>query len=168
MALWFAGMSFLIVWTVFKDTAIDYRLVMAGALVPDVVDGLFGGPRVLHTLIFSVALLIAVMLATRGRRPLRRRLLALPIGTFCHLLLDATWTRTVTFWWPFLGIELPGRGLPSLQRPVALLVVLEVIGLLALVWCHGRFRLGEPARRREFLRTGRLGRDLAPGPLPHA
>jgi membrane-bound metal-dependent hydrolase YbcI (DUF457 family) len=161
-------MAFVLVWTVFKDTAIDYRLVMAGALLPDVVDGVLGGPRVLHALSFSVALLVVVMLATRGRRTLRRRLLALPIGTFCHLLLDATWTRTVTFWWPFLGTRFEGDGLPSLSRPVVLLAVLEVAGLLALVWCHGRFHLGEPARRREFLRTGRLGRDLAPGPLPHA
>lgn len=168
MFLWFAGMAFLLVWTVFKDTAIDYRLVMAGALLPDVVDGVLGGPKLLHSLAFSVGLLVAVMLATRGRRRLRRRLLAVPIGTFCHLLLDATWTRTATFWWPFFGTAFEGSGLPSLQRPVALLVVLEVVGALALVWCHGRFRLGEPDRRREFLRSGHLGRDLAPGPLPHA
>ena len=169
MFLWFAGLAFVLVWTVFKDTAIDYRLVMAGALLPDVVDGLVAqGPRVLHTLVFSVGLLVVVMLATRGRRLARRRLLAIPIGTFCHLLLDATWTREVTFWWPFLGRTLGGDGLPSLERPVPVLIALEVVGLLALVWCHGRFRLGEPERRQEFLRTGRLGRDLAPGPLPHA
>ena len=168
MLLWFAGMAFLIVWTVFKDTAIDYRLVMAGALLPDVVDVMFGGPRLLHTLAFSVGLLVVVMLATRGHRRLRRRLLALPIGTFCHLVLDATWTRTATFWWPFFGTDFEGSGLPSLDRPVALLIALEIVGLLALVWCHGRFRLGEPERRREFLRSGHLGRDLAPGPLPHA
>ena len=38
--------------------------------------------------------------------------------------------------------------------------VLELAGLTILVWAHRRFRLGEPARRRHFLRTGRLGRDL--------
>jgi hypothetical protein len=166
--LWFSGMAFVLVWTVFKDTAIDYRLVMAGALVPDVVDVWFGGARLLHTLTFSVALLVVVMLGTRGRRLRRRRLLAVPIGTFCHLLLDGMWTRTSTFWWPFFGTGFAGRGLPSFERPVALTVVLEVVGLLALVWCHGRFRLGEASRRADFLRTGRLGRDLAPGPLPHA
>ena len=168
MLLWFAGMAFVLVWAVFKDTAIDYRVVMAGALLPDVVDVAFGGARVLHSLTFSVVLLVVVMLATRGRRLRRRRLLALPIGTFCHLVLDAMWTRTATFWWPFFGASLPGDGLPSLGRPVALTVVLELAGLAALLWCRSRFRLGEPARRREFLRSGRLGRDLAPGPLPHA
>ena len=168
MLLWFAGLSFVLVWTVFKDPAIDYRLVMAGALLPDVVDVAFGGARVLHSLSFSVGLLVLVMLATRGRRGLRRRSLAVPIGTFCHLLLDGMWTRTSTFWWPFFGTGFSGDGLPSLERPWFVVVLLEVAGLVALLWCRARFRLGEPARGREFVRTGRLGRDLAPGPLPHA
>ena len=168
MVLWFAGMAFILVWTVFKDTAIDYRLVMAGALLPDVVDVWFGGAWVLHTLVCSVVLLVVVMLATRGRRQLRRRLLAVPIGTFCHLLLDAMWTRTATFWWPFFGAGFDVDGLPSLSRPAWLLVVLELAGLVALWWCVGRFRLFEPERRAQFVRTGHLGRDLAPGPLPHA
>jgi membrane-bound metal-dependent hydrolase YbcI (DUF457 family) len=161
-------MSFVLVWSVFKDTAIDYRLVMAGALLPDAVDVWFGGPRVLHTLAWSVASLVVVMLATRGRRRLRRRLLAVPIGTFCHLLLDATWTSTSTFWWPLFGGHFEGAGLPSLHRPFGLLLASEVAGAVALSWCWARFRLGEPARRTEFLRRGRLGRDLAPGPLPHS
>lgn len=168
MLLWFAGMSFVLVWAVFKDTSIDYRLVMAGALLPDAVDGFLGGPRYLHTLLSSVVLLVVVMLVTGRRRSLRRRLLAVPIGTFCHLLLDATWTRSITFWWPFLGSHLGDRGLPSAGRPLAVIVMLEVAGLAALLWCRRRFLLNEPARRRVFLRTGRLGRDLAPGPLPHA
>jgi membrane-bound metal-dependent hydrolase YbcI (DUF457 family) len=166
--LWFAGMSFVLVWTVFKDTAIDYRLVMLGALLPDLIDVWVGGPRVLHTLAFSVLLLCTVMLSTWGRRLARRRMLALPIGTFCHLVLDAMWARSATFWWPFLGGRLDGRGLPSLQRPLALLVVLELCGAAALAWVWARFRLSEPARRATFVRTGHLGRDLAPGPLPHA
>ena len=168
MLLWFAGMAFVVVWTVFKDTAIDYRLVMAGALLPDVVDAWSGGAWVVHSLACSVVLLVVVMLATRGRRLRRRRLLAVPIGTFCHLLLDAMWTRTETFWWPFFGWQFDGDGLPSFDRPVAVTAVLEVLGLAALVWAWSRFRLGESERRREFVRTGRLGRDLAPGPLPHA
>lgn len=160
MLLWFAGLSFVLVWSVFKDTALDYRLVMAGAVLPDVVDGLAGGARYLHTLIFSVVLLVAVMLVTRSRRLLRRRLLAVPIGTFCHLLLDATWAKQRTFWWPFLGRRLTGRGVPSLARPLVVVALEEAAGLAALVWCWGRFRLSEPERRRQFVRTGRLGRDL--------
>ena len=164
MLLWFAGLSFVLVWSVFKDTALDYRLVMLGAVLPDLVDAAFGGARYAHTLLGSVAFLVIVMLATRGRRLLRRRLLALPIGTFCHLLLDAMWARNRTFWWPFLGRRFSGGGIPSLHRPLALVVVEELVGLAALAWCWGRFRLGEPPRRAAFLRTGRLGRDLLAPP----
>lgn len=160
MLLWFAGCSLVIVWQVFRDPAIDYRLVVAGALAPDVVDAALGGPRLLHTLAASVVLLVGVMAGTRGRRGVRRRLLAVPIGTFLHLVLDAMWARTAVFWWPAFGLSFPGGGLPSLARPGLLLVVQEAAGALALAWWWRRFRLGEPERRRLFARTGRLGRDL--------
>lgn len=161
MLLWFAGCSLVGVWQVFRDPAIDYRLVVAGALLPDAVDVFWGGPRYVHTLAFGVAILTAVMLGTRGRRGLRRRLLALPIGLFLHLVLDAMWARTQVFWWPAFGLALPGHGLPSLSRPPAVLVIQELVGAAALAWWWGRFRLSEIERRRRFFSTGRLSRDLA-------
>lgn len=161
MLFWFAGCSLVAVWQVFRDPAIDYRLVLAGALLPDAVDVFWGGPRYVHSLAFSVATLTSVMLATRGRRGMRRRLLALPIGSFLHLVLDAMWARTEVFWWPAFGLDLPGDGLASLSRPTAVVVVQELVGATALVWWWGRFRLSEPQRRRKFVTTGRLSRDLA-------
>ena len=133
--LWFAGLAVVIVWQVFRDTAIDYRLVVAGVLAPDLVDGLLGGARLFHTLVLSAALLLVVMAATRGRRGRRRRLLAVPVGTFLHLVLDASWTTPSLFWWPLFGPSFPSGGLPSLARPPAVLVVQEVLGLAALVYC---------------------------------
>jgi hypothetical protein len=161
MLLWFAGLSFVIVWQVFHDTSIDHRLVMAGALLPDAIDPLFGGARVLHSMLGSVVLLTLVMLGTRSRRAARRRLLAVPIGTFLHLALDGIWTDAHIFWWPFLGRSFRGTPLPSLHRPLSVLALQEVAGALALGWAWARFRLGEPERRLHFFRTGRLGRDLA-------
>lgn len=160
MLLWFAGLSFVLVWQVFRDTAIDYRLVMLGAVAPDVVDAVAGGARVLHTLAFSVAFLVVIMVATRGRRSARRRLLAVPIGTFLHLVLDGMWTRTEVFWWPFFGWSFDGARLPTASRGVALVVLQELAGLVALWWSVGRWELTDAERRRYFLRTGRLGRDL--------
>lgn len=148
------------VWQVFRDPAIDHRLIVAGALAPDLVDGAFGGARWAHTLAASVALLLVVMVATRGRRGTRRRLLALPIGAFLHLVLDAMWARTEVFWWPAFGLSFSGARLPSLSRPGAVLVLQELVGLAALVWWWRRFRLSDPDRRAVFLRTGRVGRDL--------
>ena len=159
MLLWFAGGAFVIVWAVFKDPAIDHRLVIAGALLPDLVDVWTGGRWIAHTVLFSVVLLTVVMLGTRGRRLLRRQLLAIPIGTFLHLVLDGMWTDRNVFWWPVFGTSFGDRSLPSIGRGWAD-VPLELLGLVALVWAYRRFRLHEPERRTHFLRTGRLGRDL--------
>ena len=161
MLLWFAGMAFVCVWAVFKDPAIDHRLVIAGALLPDVVDVWTGGRWVAHTVLFSIALLTVVMLGTRGRRLLRRQLLALPIGTFLHLVLDGMWADKQVFWWPIYGSSFGDRPLPSIERGWFDLP-LELLGLVALVWVWRRFRLAEPERRTYFLRSGRLGRDLVP------
>jgi hypothetical protein len=147
------------VWLVFRDPAVDHRLVMVGAVLPDAVDALVGGPWLGHTVLGNVTLLCGIMLATTGRRLLRRRLLAVPIGTFLHLVLDGSWTDTSTFWWPVLGGTLGDGRLPSVERG-GLNVALEAVGLAILVWAHRRFRLGEPDRRTYFLRSGRLGRDL--------
>jgi hypothetical protein len=162
MILWYAATAFVTVWAVFKDPAIDYRLVMAGALVPDVVDVWTGGRWIGHTLVCSIVALGVVMLATRGRRLLRRRLLALPIGMFLHLVFDGMWTDRTTFWWPAFGASFDGE-LPTVSRG-GLGIVLEFVGLALLAWAWQRFRLSEPERRRYFLRTGRLGRDLSERP----
>ncbi len=158
MVLWFAGMSLLAVWLVFRDPAIDHRLVMAGAILPDVVDGSTGGPWVLHSVLGSVVLLAAVMLGTVGRRRLRRRLIALPIGTFLHLVFDGAWGDTDSFWWPFTGGFGDGA-LPSIERGWVS-VVLEVVGLGVLAWAYRRFGLDDATRRRVFVRTGRIDREV--------
>ena len=159
MILWPAGVAVVLVWLVFRDPAFDYRLAVAGALLPDLVDGPFGGARVLHTLVAAVVVLLAVMLLTRSRRRARRHWLALPIGMFVHLLADGMWARTETFWWPAFGSGLSDR-LPALDHGTAVLVAQEVVGAALLAWAWRRFRLADPAVRGRFLRTGHLPRDL--------
>ncbi len=159
-------MALVTVWLVFRDPAIDHRVLLLGALLPDLVDAPFGGARLLHTLAASAALLVAVMLLTRrarsgrSRRHLRRRWLFLPVGTFLHLVFDGMWARGEQLWWPLLGGTLDGP-LPALDHGVAILVLQEAAGALALLWCWRRFGLAEPQARASFLRTGRLPRDVA-------
>ena len=159
MFLWFIGMAFLASWLVFRDPALDHRLIVVGALLPDVIDAPTGRAGVAHSLFASAVLLAVVVLATRGRRHLRRSLVALAIGTFLHLLLDGIWTNRQVFLWPFAGTDLGDAQLPSVARGLAN-VPLELAGLAVLIWACYRFRLGEPERRRTLLRTGHLGRDL--------
>ncbi len=158
MVLWPAGLALVVVWFVFKDPAIDYRVVVAGALLPDLFDAPFGGSRVLHTLVAAVAVLTVVMVATRGHRHARRRWIFLPVGMFLHLVADGMWTRTDVFWWPFFGVSFSG-GLPAVDHGLTILVVEEIAGALALGWFWVRFRLSDPAVRANLVRTGRLPRE---------
>lgn len=154
MLLWFCGMSFLIVWNVFHDGRIDQRLVMLAAVVPDLIDGPTGR-LVAHAVVAPMALLAITVVATIGRRGLRRRLLAVPIGWLLHLVLDGVFNNTKVFWYPLAGGRSSGR-LPSFERSGVLTAVFEAAGGLALWWGYRRFGLGSPARRSLFLRTGQL------------
>jgi membrane-bound metal-dependent hydrolase YbcI (DUF457 family) len=153
--LWFVGVGVLMVWVVFQSPALDVRMVAVGLLLPW-LDGLTGGPFVLHTLAGSVGLLALVMLLTRHSRVARRVWLGLPIGTFLHLTLDAAWTRTALFWWPFAGEGAFDGPLPELDRSLGLLFVMELAGAAALWWAWQAFGLGDPDRREELRASGRL------------
>lgn len=156
MLLWFAVMGVVVTWAVFQSPALDYRLVALGAVLP-VAEAPFGaGP--LHSLLAPTAVLVVVMLATTRRRLVRRRWLGLPIGMYLHLVLDLAWTRTDTFWWPFLSRSFdPGRS-PELSRG-AWSLLLELVAVAAGVWAYRRFGLDDPERRRRFLHTGQLDRS---------
>ena len=160
MFVWFAAGSVAIVWAVFQSPAIDYRMVMLGSVL-GVAEAPFGlGP--LHTLAVPVLVLGLVMLATVGRRLLRRRLLGIPIGMFLFLVLDGAWTRPAIFWWPASGWSfgderslIVARGLWS--------VLMELVGIGLAAWLWQRFGLADPGRRRRFLATGQLDRAYLGG-----
>lgn len=155
MFFWFVGTAVVTVWFVFRDPAFDYRLLVVGAVLPAVVDAFFGGARVLHSLTFSVALLGALMLATSGRKPIRKMLLGLPVGTLLHLVFTGAWTNTTVFWWPF-----GGRSFDDAPHPVAERgwwnVPLELAGLALCWWIVTRAGLRDPEQRARFGRTGQL------------
>ncbi len=166
MLLWFIVPTVLGVFAIFRDASLDYRLIAVGAVLPDIVDGIVARRMAwLHSVVVVVAVLFVVMAATIGRRVLRKRLLALPIGMFGHLVLDGAWLTKEVFWWPV--IRGSSHRLPTLDRPIGLLVVLELAGILGAVYFVRRMRLGTPARRRLFLRTGTLDpRLIAPEANP--
>lgn len=160
MLFWFAGLSWWLVWRVFRSPAVDYRLVVLGALLP-LLDLVVGHATPLHTVVLAVAALAVVMVVARGRRLSQRRWLGVPIGMFTHLLLDTTWADTELFWWPVGGASLAALAVPEEGWPVGVVVVLELIGLAVLVGLWIRLGLTAPAHRRRFLRTGHLARELA-------
>ena len=153
---WFAGVGWLLVVAVFQSPALDYRLVMLGSVLP-LLDGVTGGPWLLHTLLASVVALAIVMLVTQRRRLVRRRWLGIPIGMFIHLVLDGAWANTHVFWWPAFGTSFGNDRLPELDRG-ALSILMEIVGVAALAYAWQRFGLRDQAARERFLRTGQLPR----------
>ncbi len=159
MLLWFVATAWLSVWAVLRDRTFDYRLLAVGAMLPDVVDGLSGGVWIMHSIVTSIGLLVGVMLVTFGRRPIRRRLLAIPFGTFLHLVFDGAFNNTRVFWWPIARRSIAARPLPSFDRGATSLL-LEAAGAGILIWWWKRFSLSVPANRSAFLRTGHLPPDV--------
>ncbi len=157
MFFWFLAIGFVLVALVFDSPALDYRMVMLGSVLP-MVELLAGGPWALHTLLAPLAVLVVVMLVTRGRRLARRRWLGLPIGLFLYLVLDGAWLRTELFWWPVFGAQLDSADLPDF-KPWAALIALELIGLAVGAWAIRRYGLADRERLRLFCTQGRLDRS---------
>ena len=155
MFLWFLGTAAIAVWFVFRDDRFDYRVLALGALLPDVIDVATGGAWVMHSVVTSVAILAAVMAVARRGTVRRRRWLALPIGTFFHLVFDGAFNNTRLFWWPFGGLSFNDINIPSFDR-LGLNVVLELAGAAMLVWLWRTNNLSNPSVRAEFIRTGQL------------
>lgn len=153
MFVWFVATAVAAVWFVFRDERFDFRLLVLGALAPDVLDGAAGGMWIGHSVLTPMALMGLVMALTRGRRETRRAWLGVPIGMFLHLVFDGAFASAESFWWPVTGLSGPGSAVPVLERGWWN-VPLEIAGLVlgGVLW--QMFGLSDPARRKQLVRTG--------------
>ena len=128
---------------------IDIRILLIGALLPDIIDkpvGMFffretlsNGRIYSHTLLFLVLITIAGLYLYRRQR--KTYLLTLSFGTFTHLLLDEMWRAPRTLLWPFYGAAFDKVDITEwipqifdaiLTDPVTYLP--ELVGVVILVW----------------------------------
>jgi len=138
--------------------SVDFRLVAAGSLLPDMVDRALRSMGVRthsphqhligHSLVFNTPLLLAGVSIMKQRRD--PRLLGIATAAFTHLLVDPVVRSPRTLFWPFLGLEFPeARGL---SRPVtALTQVAAALTIGAAVW-----QLARRGRIGEFITNGRV------------
>ena len=154
MLFWYVAPSVVGVHEVFRSRGMDSRLVALGSLLPLLVDLPAGHMGPGHSLVVVVGALALVMVGTIGRpRVLRRRLVCLPIGWFCGLVLSGAFLHDHVFLWPLLGTDPGGVGL---LPPPTLLVLGEAAGIALAGWSIPRFGLNRPGPRRDLLRSGRL------------
>lgn len=144
MLLWFVGTSIAAVWFVFRDPQFNFRLVVVGALIPDIIDGIGGGAGPLHSVVTVIGLLAVVMLITTGRRPIRKPLLAVIIGLFMHLVFDGAFANTSMFWWPLGGFATYEQALPSIDRGW-INIGLELVGIGLIAWV--RSQIGQTGKK---------------------
>ena len=156
MLLWFAGLSFIIVASVFASPAIDYRLVILGSVIP-VVEMIFRGPWILHSLLAPVLVMGLVMIVFWGKRLKQRRWLGLPIGMFIYLFLDRAWVKVSLFWWPLSGLQVETADTPSWEGPV-LIVLMEVVGAFAAIYGIMKYKIHKKENLRLFIKSGRIQR----------
>lgn len=159
-----------IVWFVMRgNPRVDYRIVAAASLLPDLIDkpiGLlifrsrFSSGRVYaHTLLFNVAL-FCVLFFIRGR--LKRQLVLVPISSLLHIAEDAVWSKPQLFWWPLFGTQFPRQRLMDgtlgflnpANSPGALWQ--ETVGLAVLIFMFASHGMLSRDGLRTFLRTGML------------
>lgn len=155
MIFWFLGTAVLSVWYVFRDPSFDHRLLLVGAVLPVVVDAIFGGARVLHSVTFAVLLLAVLMVATSGRKPIRKTLLGLPIGLLLYLVFSGAWMNADVFWWPFTGLDFDDAPHPVWERGWWN-VPFELVGIGLCISIWRRAGLGDPDARDRFRTTGQL------------
>lgn len=139
---------------VFRDPRFDYRLLIVGSVMP-IGDGFFGGSRALHSVTVAILLLALLMVATAGRKPVRKMLLGLPIGMILHLVFDGAWNNTSVFWWPFFGVTFDDSPLPVIERGWWG-IPFEIVGIALCVWLWRHNGFSDRARRRQFLHDGEL------------
>jgi len=139
MFFWFIGTAVATIWFVFHDKKFAYRLVVAGALAPDVIEVFLGHAGPLHSVVTMVAIMAAVMLITYGRKKSRSNMLAFVIGMFLHLVFDGAFTNTKMFWWPISGLQFGDYALPVFDRGL-INIPLEIVGVLLILWTRNQMK----------------------------
>lgn len=148
---------------------IDYRFVLLGAVLPDVVDGLLGlfffeGPAgrwIAHSLVAVIVVSVAIVVAFQGER--RLALFGIGVGWLLHLVADGMWLAPETFFWPLFGTGFsrapaePYSG-DLFANPLsnAGAWAQELLGAAILAWFWVAFSLGRNDRIKLFLKDGYL------------
>jgi hypothetical protein len=165
------GITLLLVFLIFTllKKKIDYRFLLIGAILPDLIDKPIGqylfystfhnGRIFAHTILFMLLLVLLAALLWRKYRFAGAGVLA--FGAIAHITEDQIWREPVTAFWPLLGWGFPKLDMHDyagyiwdvlLHNPSA--YVPEIIGLIILVGFVWRLELYRPERMKAFLKTG--------------
>lgn len=171
MLLWHLGITLLLVRWIFRDPRMDLRWVLLGSILPDLIDkpigavlfhDTFGTHRVFaHTILLPVVAMFATVIVTRRSTTARKAAIAVVIGWFFHLVLDAAWLSPEGFLWPLFGLDFPRLAGSDLGTLLGDLVrspwtwLGETLGAAYLVYLWRR-HLAAPGDLARFRREGTI------------
>lgn len=152
-----------------SKSSIDYRIVLVGSILPDIIDkpigaylfrSTFHNSRIFaHTLLFSVLLILIGLYVVYERR--KGEILILGTCSFIHLILDSMWLYPDILFWPCFGWRFPARPEGNwLQSDMVRLVtdpsyyLSELIGFIIIVYYF--IRLIKNRQVKVFIREGKM------------
>ena len=142
-------------------SSVDFRLVLLGSILPDLIDKPLGAVLHLDARLWAHSLLFLAGLLGLSIVPALRGLRWVGFGDAVHLLVDLIWQQPLVMLWPALGLAFPA-GEQSLYGYLHTLLTDpyvqfgEIVGgaiLLATAWRYGLLSRGGLKR---FLADGRL------------
>jgi hypothetical protein len=157
-----------------KIKTIDYRFVLIGSLLPDIIDKPmwfftsnnfdWAGRGYAHTFLFNFLLLICgLLLVIRWNKTW---LITIALCSFIHLVFDQMWLNTTTLWWPLQG-PIPREAtvgwLTSLAQGLIsnpYVYISETVGFIVTLYIA--LRLIMSGRVRHFLKTGDIDWSKSP------
>jgi inner membrane protein len=163
------GVAVALVYVTLGRRRVDYRYVLLGAILPDLIDGFLGlfmfegsaGRWIAHSLLTVIAVAVIIILGTKGDR--RLAIFGIAVGWLLHLVADGMWEAPETFLWPAFGTEFA----TSPAEPYSWDLLLhpfdhlttwagEFVGLAILAWFFVAFELKRDGRLQLFLKDGYL------------
>lgn len=150
-------------------TPVDYRFVLAGAILPDIIDkpigafffrGIFHNSRIFaHTLLFTAILLITGVYYYHKHK--NNNLLTTGISCLVHLVLDSMWLYPGILFWPYFGLKFPERAEGDWVKSAFMRLISdpgyfvpEFIGFAIIAYYF--IKLLRNRQIKKFLRNGKL------------
>ncbi|HEX9341784.1 MAG TPA: metal-dependent hydrolase [Thermoplasmata archaeon] len=137
------GLAWLLAWR--SPARVDYRLILFGAILPDLIDKPLGYALGLQTRLWGHTLLFLFTVLALGLVPAWRGSRFAGFGVATHLLLDQMWELPHVVWYPAYGWGFPATPFSADVWFEALLhdpyvQAGEIVGfaiLVAFAWVHG-------------------------------
>lgn len=141
--------------------AVDFRFVLLGSILPDLIDKPLGAVFHLEARLWAHTLLFLTGIFAASLVPALRNLRWVGFGDAVHLLVDLIWQQPAVALWPLLGTAFP----PGDQSFGSYFQTLltdpyvqfgELVGGAILIGAIWRYRLFRWTVLKQFLRDGRL------------